>query len=134
MYIAYHSFVAFIVLAVLIMLGGSIHRLRADEIQKNMQQSFESENKLIQRLSDLLDGFKEVKLSVPRADDLEYEFAMDSARAKRSKTKTQTLFASDFILSQISFLRQLGLWFLLYRCYRMSTPMWLLKLPQLRCF
>lgn len=108
MYIAYHSFVAFIVLAVLIMLGGSIHRLRADEIQKNMQQSFESENKLIQRLSDLLDGFKEVKLSVPRADDLEYEFAMDSARAKRSKTKTQTLFASDFILSQISFFAATG--------------------------
>lgn len=108
LYIAYHSVTAFVVLTALILLGGSIHRLRADEIQKNMQLSFESENKLIQRLSDLLEGFKEVKLSVPRAQELEHEFAMDSARAKRSKTTTQTLFATDFVLSQITFFAATG--------------------------
>ncbi|MCF2859650.1 cyclic peptide export ABC transporter [Pseudoalteromonas sp. SMS1] len=108
LYIAWHSFVAFLVISILILLGASIHRLRANEIQRNMQLSFESENKLIQRLSDLLDGFKEVKLSVPRADDLEHEFVMDSARAKRAKTTTQTLFATDFVLSQITFFAATG--------------------------
>ncbi|KZW99594.1 cyclic peptide transporter [Pseudoalteromonas luteoviolacea] len=108
LYIAWHSFVAFLVISILILMGASIHRLRANEIQRNMQLSFESENKLIQRLSDLLDGFKEVKLSVPRADDLEYEFVMDSTRAKRAKTTTQTLFATDFVLSQITFFAATG--------------------------
>ncbi|CAH9058432.1 ABC transporter ATP-binding/permease protein YojI [Pseudoalteromonas holothuriae] len=108
LYIAYHSFVAFLVISVLIMLGASIHRLRADEIQKNMQLSFESENMLIQRLSDLLEGFKEVKLSVTRADDLEHEFISDSNRAKKAKTTTQTLFATDFVLSQITFFAATG--------------------------
>ncbi|OHU88156.1 MULTISPECIES: cyclic peptide export ABC transporter [Pseudoalteromonas] len=108
LYIAYHSFVAFLVISVLIMLGASIHRLRANEIQKNMQLSFESENMLIQRLSDLLDGFKEVKLSVPRADDLEQEFIADSTRARKAKTTTQTLFATDFVLSQITFFAATG--------------------------
>ncbi|BBN81585.1 pyoverdine biosynthesis protein PvdE [Pseudoalteromonas sp. A25] len=108
LYIAYHSFVAFLVISVLIMLGASIHRLRANEIQKNMKLSFESENMLIQRLSDLLDGFKEVKLSNPRADDLEKEFVSDSTRARNAKTKTQTLFATDFVLSQITFFAATG--------------------------
>ncbi|AOT06694.1 cyclic peptide transporter [Pseudoalteromonas luteoviolacea] len=108
LYIAWHSFVAFLVISILISMGASIHRLRANEIQRNMQLSFESENKLIQRLSDLLDGFKEVKLSVPRADDLEHEFVMDSARAKKAKTTTQTLFATDFVLSQITFFAATG--------------------------
>ncbi|KID59032.1 cyclic peptide transporter [Pseudoalteromonas luteoviolacea] len=108
LYIAWHSFVAFLVISILILMGASIHRLRANEIQRNMQLSFESENKLIQRLSDLLDGFKEVKLSVPRADDLEHEFVMDSARAKKAKTTTQTLFATDFVLSQITFFAATG--------------------------
>ncbi|WP_063356323.1 cyclic peptide export ABC transporter [Pseudoalteromonas luteoviolacea] len=108
LYIAWHSFVAFLVISILILMGASIHRLRANEIQRNMQLSFESENKLIQRLSDLLDGFKEVKLSVPRADDLEHEFVMDSTRAKRAKTTTQTLFATDFVLSQITFFAATG--------------------------
>ncbi|NOU49095.1 cyclic peptide export ABC transporter [Pseudoalteromonas sp. JBTF-M23] len=108
LYIAYHSFVAFLVVSVLIMLGASIHRLRANEIQKNMKLSFESENMLIHRLSDLLDGFKEVKLSNPRADDLENEFIADSTRAKNAKTTTQTLFATDFVLSQITFFAATG--------------------------
>ncbi|MBD1582665.1 cyclic peptide export ABC transporter [Pseudoalteromonas sp. S16_S37] len=108
LYIAYHSFVAFLVVSVLIMLGASIHRLRANEIQKNMRLSFESENMLIHRLSDLLDGFKEVKLSSPRADDLENEFIADSTRAKNAKTTTQTLFATDFVLSQITFFAATG--------------------------
>ncbi|WP_440054270.1 cyclic peptide export ABC transporter [Pseudoalteromonas sp. T1lg65] len=103
LYIAWHSFIAFLLISVLILAGASIHRLRADEIQRNMRVSFESENQLIQRLSDLLDGFKEVKLSDPRADDLEGQFKRDSSRAKRAKTTTQTLFATDFVLSQITF-------------------------------
>ncbi|WP_462160863.1 cyclic peptide export ABC transporter [Pseudoalteromonas maricaloris] len=107
-YIAWHSFVAFMVISTLILVGASIHRLRANEIQRNMRISFESENQLIQRLSDLLDGFKEVKLSEPRAEDLEHEYRRDSNRARRAKTKTQTLFATDFILSQITFFAATG--------------------------
>ncbi|WP_232003099.1 ABC transporter transmembrane domain-containing protein [Pseudoalteromonas piscicida] len=108
LYIAWHSFVAFMVVSTLILVGASIHRLRANEIQRNMRISFESENQLIQRLSDLLDGFKEVKLSEPRAEDLEHEYRRDSNRARRAKTKTQTLFATDFILSQITFFAATG--------------------------
>ncbi|PCK33425.1 cyclic peptide export ABC transporter [Pseudoalteromonas piscicida] len=108
LYIAWHSFVAFMVISTLIMVGASIHRLRANEIQRNMRISFDSENQLIQRLSDLLDGFKEVKLSEPRAEDLEHEYRRDSNRARRAKTKTQTLFATDFILSQITFFTATG--------------------------
>ncbi|MBR8844903.1 MULTISPECIES: cyclic peptide export ABC transporter [unclassified Pseudoalteromonas] len=108
LYIAWHSFVAFMVISTLILVGASIHRLRANEIQRNMRISFESENQLIQRLSDLLDGFKEVKLSEPRAEDLEHEYRRDSNRARRAKTKTQTLFATDFILSQITFFAATG--------------------------
>ncbi|ALU45433.1 cyclic peptide export ABC transporter [Pseudoalteromonas rubra] len=108
LYIAYHSVMAFVVLSVLIMLGGSIHRLRANEIQRNMAQAFQSENQLIQRLSDLLDGFKEVKLSAPRADDLEHEFSLSSGKARRAQTVTKTLFATDFVLSQITFFAATG--------------------------
>ncbi|GEK09163.1 cyclic peptide export ABC transporter [Pseudoalteromonas peptidolytica] len=108
LYIAWHSFVAFMVISTLIMVGASIHRLRANEIQRNMRISFDSENQLIHRLSDLLDGFKEVKLSEPRAEDLEREYRRDSNRARRAKTKTQTLFATDFILSQITFFTATG--------------------------
>ncbi|NQZ08080.1 MAG: cyclic peptide export ABC transporter [Algicola sp.] len=108
LYVAWLSMPAFFIVAVSISIGAVIHLMRRKLIDKKFNYAFEKENSLLAKLSDLLDGFKEIKLSRARAEELQIGFRQDSKDATQARKTVQTLFANDFVASQTSFYLALG--------------------------
>ncbi len=103
LYIAWLSIPAFVIIASCIVLGAVVHFQRHKDIETTLNKSFQREAKLLSRLTDFLDGFKEIKLSRQRAEALEQEFNRDSKRVNIARRSTLSLFAKDFVASQLNF-------------------------------
>jgi putative ATP-binding cassette transporter len=108
LYIAWLSFLSFLVIAGCILFGASIHLLRTKRINENLARAFKRESDVILCLTDLLDGFKEVKLSRARGDELKKEFDVGSMDVRDVKKQTHTLLSTDFVLSTITFYIAVG--------------------------
>jgi putative ATP-binding cassette transporter len=108
MYIAWLSVPAFIILAVSISLGAAIHFQRDKEIGDNMDKAFECESDLITKLTDFIDGFKEIKLNRKRAKELQTEYHKNSTEVNGARKKILSLFAKDFVASQLNFYLSIG--------------------------
>ena len=102
-YIAWLSLSAFFIILFSIAIGALIHLMRAKEVNQYLSNSFILENNLVLKITDFLDGFKEIKLSRPRGNALEQEFSQNSKTVTDARKHTQTLFSTDFVMSQISF-------------------------------
>ena len=108
-YIAWLSFTSFLVIVGCIFFGASVHLyITKKGIDLNMAREFKRENDVILRLNDLLDGFKEVKLSRVRAGELESEFRVASAAVKKAKKNTHTMLSKDFIVGILTFYGAIG--------------------------
>jgi putative ATP-binding cassette transporter len=102
-YLAYLSWAVFLVTVVLTALGVSIHLQRAKERHVYMQGSIERENDFFDLMTHLLDGFKEVKMSTARSEDLAAHLERVSAGLRDLKVKYGHQFAVNFIFSQTAF-------------------------------
>ncbi len=69
-YIAYLSLLAFAVSVVVICLAGVIFHIKSRQVAAGTREAADWDNRLFDRLIDLLDGFKEVRLNRSRSDDL----------------------------------------------------------------
>jgi putative ATP-binding cassette transporter len=103
LYIATLSGLAFALAVVFTVLGGLIHRMQMSEINRQLRDTYTRETELADRLSDLLDGFKEVKMNTARGLELGEQGRAISAEVARLKTRTQILYARDFVMSQVTF-------------------------------
>jgi putative ATP-binding cassette transporter len=108
MYIAWLSVPAFVILTVSISFGAAIHFQRDKEIEDNMAKAFTSESNLITKLTDYLDGFKEIKLNRQRATELQIEYHKNATELNIAKKLILSLFANDFIASQLNFYLSIG--------------------------
>jgi putative pyoverdin transport system ATP-binding/permease protein len=79
-YIAYLSIVAFALSAVIVSIAGIIFDFKSRQLTKQRATAMEQERRLFDRLSDFLDGFKEVRLHAGRSDDL-FDDAVEVSRA-----------------------------------------------------
>jgi putative ATP-binding cassette transporter len=102
-YMAALSETAFLLSAGFTLLGALIHISRSGEVKRQLRAAFERENDLIEGLSDMLDGFKEVKMSTERSDAIAARIARISAEVTRMRIGTQTAYATDFVTSQVTF-------------------------------
>lgn len=103
LYIAYLSMEAFALSIVFTTIGAGIHMLRSKEIKRQLHEAYHLENRLLDGFTDMLDGFKEVKMSTARSDDIARNVERISAAVADKKIITQTLYSIDFILSQVTF-------------------------------
>lgn len=108
LYIAYLSPIAFVVSAVFVAIAVSIHLRRRKELQRNMQRVTASENRLFDMLTDMLDGFKEVKINAALGAGLYRSIERISEQTAEMKIATQGEMARHFIFSQLTFLMLLG--------------------------
>lgn len=108
LYVAYLSLWAFVIIAGSIGTGAAIHLSRVKLINQKLQLSFVNENALVAKLSDYLQGFKEMKLSRTRADELSNAFAEDSKTVTQARKQIQTLYANDFVSAQLTFYLAVG--------------------------
>jgi putative ATP-binding cassette transporter len=89
-YVAYLSFSAFVMSVVIVSLAGTIFHFRSRRLTEERAAAIVQERRLLDRLSDFLDGFKEVRLHTGRSDDLFDDAVEVSRTAANIKIYTQT--------------------------------------------
>jgi putative ATP-binding cassette transporter len=101
-YIAYLSLLAFAVSIVILVVAGMIFHAKSQRLAAETRQAAEWDNRLFDRLMDLLDGFKEVRLNRSRSDHLFDDVAEVSRTAANIKIRTQSESYKQLVFSQSS--------------------------------
>jgi cyclic peptide transporter len=107
-YVAYLSLAAFLMTFVIVFGAGIMFHLKNRRLSAQKSESAAWERRLFDRLTDFLDGFKEVRLNSARSADL-FEDAVDVSRtAANIKIRTQAETFKMIVNSQISMYVLLG--------------------------
>jgi len=101
-YIAYLSLLAFAVSVVVICVAGVIFHFKSRQVAAGTREAAEWDNRLFDRLIDLLDGFKEVRLNRSRSDDLFDDVVEVSRKAANIKIRSQSESYKQLVFSQSS--------------------------------
>jgi putative pyoverdin transport system ATP-binding/permease protein len=108
MYVAYLSFAAFAISILVVGVAVAFFHARNLRMAAEKQEAVQREERLFDRLSDFLDGFKEVRLNTARANDL-YDDAVEVSRtAANIKIRTQTETFKQMVTTQAAFYVLLG--------------------------
>jgi putative ATP-binding cassette transporter len=107
-YVAYLSFAAFVLAVVIVGIGAGIFHSKTKQHADQMREAGIWENRLYDRLSDVLDGFKEVRLNQARSDDLFDHVVEVSRTAANIKIRTQSETYRRMVLLQTSLYTLLG--------------------------
>jgi putative ATP-binding cassette transporter len=108
LYVAYLSLAAFL-LSILVVAGaGVIFHVKGRELAEGQREAAQEVNRLFDRLTDLLDGFKEVRLNKLRSDQLFDDIMTVSSNAAAIKIKTDADNFKRLIFSQIAMYLLLG--------------------------
>ena len=102
-YIAWLSPPSLMVIAGLTAIGGLIYLARASRVRDQLRQSLQTENRLQERLSDFLEGFRELKFSRAKSADVVEGIWDLSDKVRDQRADTQKYISKDFIVSQITF-------------------------------
>jgi putative ATP-binding cassette transporter len=107
-YMAYLSLVAFALTAVIVIGAGTIFHYKNKRLAAQKGESAAWERRLFDRLTDFLDGFKEVRLNRQRSEDLFNDAMEVSKTAANIKIRTQAETFKMIVTSQISMYILLG--------------------------
>jgi putative ATP-binding cassette transporter len=108
LYIAYLSLTAFALAVVIIFGAGLVFHYKNKRLSAQKSESAAWERRLFDRLTDFLDGFKEVKLNSARSADLFDDASEVSKTAANIKIRTQAETFKMIVTSQISMYILLG--------------------------
>ena len=107
-YVAYLSFFAFALSVVIVGIGAGMFHAKSRQLAAEMREAATWENRLFDRLSDVLDGFKEVRLNRARSDEL-FDHSVEVSRAAANlKIRTQSETYRRMIFLQSSLYTLLG--------------------------
>jgi putative ATP-binding cassette transporter len=102
LYVAYLSVVAFLLTFVIVFSAGVVFHLKNRSLSAQKEESAAWERRLYDRLTDFLDGFKEIRLNNARGADL-FDDAVDvSTTAANIKIRTQAETFQMIVTSQMS--------------------------------
>ena len=107
-YVAYLSLVAFALSIVIVGASAVLFHFKSRELAEGTREAGEWENRLFDRLIDLLDGFKEVRLNRARSDDLFDDVVEVSRKAANIKILTQSETLKRLVFAQSSMYVLLG--------------------------
>jgi putative ATP-binding cassette transporter len=108
LYIAFLSLTAFTLAVVIIFGAGLVFHYKNKRLSAQKSESAAWERRLFDRLTDFLDGFKEVRLNKTRSDDLFDDASEVSKTAANIKIRTQAETFKMIVTSQISMYILLG--------------------------
>jgi putative ATP-binding cassette transporter len=107
-YVAFLSFSAFMTAVIVVVSAGAIFHIRNRRVIAEKQRAAEWEGRLYDRLTDFLDGFKEVRLNSDRSADL-FDDALEISRnAANIKIQSQAETFKMIVSSQISMYLLIG--------------------------
>ena len=101
-YIAYLSLLAFALSVIIVSLAGAIFHVKSRQVAAEAREAAEWDNRLFDRLMDLLDGFKEVRLNRARSDHLFDDVVEVSRTAANIKIRSQSESYKQLVFSQSS--------------------------------
>jgi putative ATP-binding cassette transporter len=107
-YIAYLSLLAFVLSVVIVGIASALFLAKSRQLTVARREALEWENRLFDRLTDLLDGFKEVRLNSARSEDLFADIVEVSRTAANIKIRTETETLKRLVFSQSSMYVLLG--------------------------
>jgi cyclic peptide transporter len=108
LYIAYLSLLALGLTILILGIAAIVFHAQSGKITKGNREAAEWDNRLFDRLLDLLDGFKEVRLNRARSDDLYNDIVEVSRSAANLKIRTQSETFRRLVFSQCSMYILLG--------------------------
>src|SRR5271166_2825580 len=108
LYVAYLSIVTFLLTFVIVVGAGTIFHYKNKRLVAQKMESAAWERRLFDRLTDFLDGFKEVRLNRQRSDDLYADASEVSMTAANIKIRTQAETFKMIVTSQVSMYVLLG--------------------------
>ena len=108
LYVAYLSITAFLLTVVIVSGAATIFHYKNRRLSEQKGESAAWERRLFDRLTDFLDGFKEVRLNAARSDDLFADALEVSKTAANIKIRTQAETFKMIVTSQISMYILLG--------------------------
>jgi putative ATP-binding cassette transporter len=108
LYVAYLSIIAFLLTLVIVSGAATIFHYKNRTLAAQKSESASWERRLFDRLTDFLDGFKEVRLNAARSDDLFHDALEVSKTAANIKIRTQAETFRMIVTSQISMYILLG--------------------------
>jgi cyclic peptide transporter len=107
-YVAYLSFAAFAMTIVIVSSAAFIFHVKNKRLITEKREAADWERRLYERLTDFLDGFKEVRLNRARSDDL-FDDAVNVSRAAANiKIRSQAETFKLIVTSQVSMYVLLG--------------------------
>jgi putative ATP-binding cassette transporter len=101
-YIAYASTIAFVLVMTTLLIAGLAYRRAGQRLDSGFVGMMDEENRLFENLGDLLDGFKEVRMSSARSNDLAAIFARLARTLTDIRIDVQSRGIHQFILGQVS--------------------------------
>jgi len=108
LYVAYLSIVAFLLTVVIVSGAATVFHYKNRRLSEQKGESAAWERRLFDRLTDFLDGFKEVRLNTASSDDLFNDAMEVSKTAANIKIRTQAETFKMIVTSQISMYILLG--------------------------
>jgi putative ATP-binding cassette transporter len=107
-YVAYLSPMALLLSAVIVGATAVIFHVQGRKLAEGQREAAEWSNRLFDRLTDVLDGFKEVRLNKARSDQLFEDVVEVSSTAAYLKIKTGAANFKRMIFSQVAMFVLLG--------------------------
>jgi cyclic peptide transporter len=107
-YVAYLSLLAFALSAAIVVVAAVLFQARSRQLAAATREAASWENRLFDRLLDLLDGFKEVRLNTARSDDLFDDTVEVSRAAANIKIRAQSETFKRMVFLQSSLYALLG--------------------------
>jgi putative ATP-binding cassette transporter len=107
-YVAYLSLLAFMLSILIVGLAAVVFHAKNRQLALAQRQAADWENRLYNRLMDLLDGFKEVRLNSGRSEDLYLDVVEVSRTASNIKIRSQAETFRRMILLQSAMYTMLG--------------------------
>jgi putative ATP-binding cassette transporter len=108
LYVAYLSIVAFVLSVVIIVAASALYHSKAQERIEGTREAAKWERQLVARMTDILEGFKEVRLNSARSEELIDAVRDVSRRAANVKIYTQSESLKQLVFSQSAMYMLLG--------------------------
>lgn len=107
-YVLYISRVAFLLVVLVVVVAGTLYHRRGRELLQSHAAALDQDRRLFERVTDQLDGWKEVRMRRPRRDALARDFDEAAAIAAQRRIEAQEKGFEQYIFGQVAFYLLLG--------------------------
>ncbi|WP_156790509.1 cyclic peptide export ABC transporter [Sulfurospirillum barnesii] len=108
LYISFISFQAFLISAAMILFATFIYLRNRKVLEQHLHESSQEEDELFSTITDVLNGFKELKMNRKKSKDVRDYFYQKSGGVRRTRTNVMLEYANNYVFSETFFYILIG--------------------------